>query len=355
MRQKNNKEAARSSATPAAPIMESLLPVHSATNPNWVADAAGTAAERGLGALYCLLYLTDAAGQLVGRRPASSERMRALVKVHQALDTDLVALKFSPRACPAVASVLDEGRAVAVPELTQALPLSGEEERLQAAQRSLGINSVWLAPLDWSGECVGLLALFMPANPPGSLAQAELLGRHVAVALSNLREKEASRKRGELDETRWVYDEQRFLEQLTQEIRRAQRHKRPLSVLLLRLLNLNELRTRYGRFLAEQLLYQLSRRLGDTMRDTDFLGAFREDGFSCILVEADQEGAERAQERLLESVQTTTLPDADLPDLLLQLTAATATLQEDGETAEELTAIAEARLGQATATRAEVA
>ncbi len=335
-------------------VVESLLGVHSASAVDWVADAAGTAAER-LGALFSVVFLSNSAGQLVGQRPASSERMRILVKLHQALETDLTTFKFDPRERPVVASALEEGSAVVVPDIGRALPLAGDATVLQAAQRQLGVDSVWLAPLQWGGERLGLLALLMPADPPGSLSQAELLGRHVAVALSNLREKAASRKQGELDATRWVYDEHRFLEQLRQEIRRAQRHKRPLSVMVLRVLNLPELRERYGRFLADQVLHQMSRLLAETMRDTDFLGAYREDGFAAILVEADKKGAERAQERLLECVESTTLPDAALPDLSIELAAATATQPDDGETAEQLTAISEMRLTKITTVQDEVA
>lgn len=331
---------------PVPLLLEPLLGVHSAPNPSWLAEAASTAAERGLGALYSLLYLQDAAGQLAGQRPASSEGMRALARVDQALDTDLATFKFDPQQRPALASALQEGHAVAVPELGQALPLSLDAERLRAAQRQLSIAEAWLAPLHWNGESLGLLLLLMPASPPAPLAQAELLGHHIAVALSNLRGKEAGRKRGELDAVRWVYDERRFLEELAQELRRAQRHRRPLSIVLLRVQNLDELRVRYGRFLREQVLRQVGSELADAMRDTDFLGAFGDDSFATILVEADEAGARRAKERLLTGVQTLKLPHVNLPGLRLQFACATATLPEDGQTAEELAAAAEARLAQ---------
>ena len=247
-------------------IVEPLIGVHIAKGADWVVDAASTAAER-LGALYSLVYLSNSAGQLVGQRPASSERMRALVKVHQALETDLTIFKFDPKECAASISAFESGSAVAVSKLAEALPLRGEAQILETAQRQLGVDAIWLAPLQWGGERLGLLMLFMPADPPGSLSQAELLGRHIAVALGNLREREAGRKQGEIDTTRLLYDERRFQEELGQEIRRAQRHKRSLSVVLLRVLNLSALRERYGRFLAEQVLHQMSRRLAEAMRE----------------------------------------------------------------------------------------
>lgn len=329
---------------PAPPMLGALLGLHSAATAAWVADAASTAAERGLGALYSLLYLKDASGQLAGQKPASRERTLALLRVNQALQTDLTALKFDPKERPDIASALEKEKATAVGELGQALPLPGDRERLRAEQAKLGISEVWLAPLHWGGEPYGVLVLLMPADPPSGLPYAELLGSHVAVALHNLRERDAGRRLGELDAVRWVYDERRFQQQLASEIRRALRHDRPLSIMLLRLANQHALRLRFGRFLADRVLRQIGGRLADTMRDTDFLGAFHDDGFAAILVEADEAGARRAQERLLESVNSIRLPDADLPDLAIDLAYATAVVPLDGETAEDLMAAAESRL-----------
>lgn len=322
---------------------EPLLGVHSAPTAEWLAEAVGVAAERGLGALYCFFFLTDAEGRLQGQRPASSERMRNLVKVHQALEQELISYKFDPGDRPALAQALQQGTAVALSDLAQALPL--DEARLRNAGRQLGVDAVWVAPLYWNAESTGLLLLLMPADRPASLAEAELLGRHAGVALHNQREREAGRRRGDIDAIRWVHDEHRFRDQLAQEVRRAARHKRPLSIMVLRVQNLDDFRTRYGRFLSERLLRQLGNRLADAIRDTDFLGAFGDDGFATILVEADQGGAARAKERLLEGLQSLSLPNVDLPDLQTRLSYATATLPEDGETAEELTAAAEQHMG----------
>lgn len=332
----------------AATLLDALLGVHTATSTAWLADSAATAAERGLGALYGLLFLGDAAGHLIGERPASKPRQRALTKLRDAFQADLGRLKFTVAEGSPIGPALAGGAAAAVPSLAEAVPLPIEAEQANAAQRALGVEKIWLAPLHWDGESMGLLLLLMPARPAASLAQAELFGRHVAVALRNLREKEAGRKRGELDAVRWVYDEWRFLEELTQEARRAQRHGRPLSLLQLRLRNLPELHERYGRFLAERLLRQLAARLAGAMRETDFLGASGDDGFAAILVEADREGARRAEERLLTGLDTLQIPNAELPGLQIELAYSTATLPEDGATAEELMAVAEERLGEST-------
>jgi diguanylate cyclase (GGDEF)-like protein len=332
-----------------------LLGVHTARNPGWLADASSTAAERGLGALYSILYLIDSSELLAGQRPTSSERVRSLGRLNEALGVDLTTLRFRSTDRPALSNALLDGQAGSVSDLAEAIPLGDETPELREAQRRLGIAEVWLAPLFWDGQGTGVLLLFMPANTSSTLAEAELLGRHAAVAHASMLAIETSRHWGELDTVRWVYDEQRFLSEMRAEIRRAERHMRPLSVLFLRIQNLPELRSRYGKFLTEGLLRQLGSKFAEAIRDTDFLGAYREDGFATILVEANQNGAQIARERLLSSLDSINLAEAELPDLKLRLACATATLMLDGSNAEELIAAAELRLAQDDDTQTKVA
>ena len=326
------------------PLLELLLPVHGAASAGWLADAAATAAERGLGALYGLLYVIDSNGQLVCERPASTDRRRRLGRLQQALDADLTELQFSPDDVPQLRKALDEGSSLVAHDLNKLLPLKLDERLLRKAQTQLGVAKAWIAPLQRGGESLGMLLLLMPAVAPAPLAQAELLGKHIAVALTNLREREAGRKHGELDLVRWVYDERRFMEELALECRRASRHGRPLSVLYLRVRNLDDLRRRYGRFLVERILRQVAGRLAEAMRDTDFLGAAGDDGLAAILVEADAHGAERAKERLLIGLDALQLQETDLPDLHVEFACATATVPDDGASADELAEVASARL-----------
>lgn len=337
------------------PLIEPLLGVHSAMNLSWLADAASTAAERGLGALYSLLYVSDAAGELEGVRPASSASVRSLVKLNQDLGTNLTTLKFDPKTLLAVSNALRDGHAVSVRELGNALPLAIMAEDLQRAVRGLGVAKVWLAPLHWDGESLGLLILLMPDETPAPLALAEQLGYQLAVALRNLREKESGRRRGEIDAVRWVYDQQRFEEQLSLEIHRAHRHKRPLSIMLLRVDNFRDLRERFGRFLAERLLRQVGGVLETAMRDTDFLGAYQDDGFAAILIEADAGASALALTRLTAGLKDVQVPNVELDDLHVSLSCATATTPGDGDTQEELFFKAEERLAVEAAAREDVA
>ena len=338
-----------------SPLVEPLLAIHSAPSVSWLADSTATAAERGLGALYSVFYVTDASGRLSAVTPASGPQKGALARLSQAVGFDFGAVKIDPAERPQLAVALAEGRTLSIDDLSDVLPRPLDDERLKSLERELGVAAAIVAPFHRNGESSGVLLLLVGRGQAGSVGYAESLARHVAVALTNLREREAGRKRGEVDAVRWVYDERRFSEELGQESRRAKRHERPLSVLVVRILNLEELQARYGRFLAERVLRQVAGRLDDAMRDTDFLGASASDGFGAILIEADQDGADRAEERLLAGLHEMKLPHTDLPNLEIQLGCATATLPQDGETTDELIAAAESRLQQRTITQQDAA
>ena len=353
-------EDSRMSQSPsydAETLVEPLLAVHSAPSVAWLADAATTASERGLGALYSFLCVSmgsgSSAGQLAVVKPASGTQGRSQARLRHALNADIFVVKFGLEEHQPLADAMKQSHAFVVPELSDALPLAAET--LRRAQRELGVAEVWLLPLHWNGASAGLQILLMGGSAARRLAEAELLGRHVAVALANLRDLEASRRRGDVDAVRWIYDERRFQEELEQETRRAQRHHRPLSILLLRILNLDHIQRRYGRFLAERVLRQVAARLDDAMRDTDFLGSSGENGFATILVEADRAGAERARTRLLEGLHTMKLSDTNLPSLELRLACATATLSEDGENMQELLSAVTERLREQEVVQEDVA
>lgn len=337
-------QSALASDPESSPLLEPLLAVHSAPSLAWLADATANAAQRGLGVLYTLLHVTDGSGRLTAVAPASGPQRSVLARLSQTLRVDLTAGKADPALRPRLAEVLEDGRPAVIAGIGKALPQSVDEERLEAVAIELGVTSVIAAPLEWEGERYGLVLLFGGPALPKLTSSAEVLAQHVAVAIANLKEREAGRKHGELDAVRWVYDERRFIEELNLELRRAQRHQRPLSVLLVRILNLDEIRARYGRFLSERVLRQVAGRLDDAMRDTDFLGAAGADGFGAILVEADQEGAAIAENRLLEGIRDLRLPPTVLTDLTVEVGCSTATMPQDGETAEELTAAADARM-----------
>lgn len=322
-------------------LAEALLRLHSATTEGWLVEAAMAAAERSLGALYTFIFLFDSSGRLVGQQSPSEARARSLSRAHSALGQPLAKLKLTLTDDTPLALALRERHPVTSDDLAEALNHVIDTETCQQAQRQLGIGSCCLSPIEMSAEQLGV-ALFLFGNGHAPISHVTLLCEHLARAILNLRDREAGRRRGELDPVRWVSDERRFAEQFERELERANRHQRPLSILLVRLANLQEIRAQLGRFLADRLLRTIGAILSDQIRGSDFLGAYGEDGFALIMAEADAEAAAQAAQRLLPIASSAQLEGSATPTPHLHY--ATATFPEDESTVEALIAAAEARL-----------
>jgi len=347
LRKDEQKEQTGSPGLPEAagvsPLLEPLLAIHSASDIGWLTDAAMTAAERGVGALYGFLYLGTESGELRGEEPASPQRIGSIARVTQTLGVDPTRLAIDPEASGPVAAALRDGKGSSTTSLDAVL-VELPDKQVEKAQRKMGVSDVWIVPVEANNETMGVFVLLLPDNHTAAIGTAEVLGRHIAVALANLREGDAARKRGELDAVRWIHDERKFVEELGIEIQRSARHQRPLSVLIVRVDGYVEIRRRHGRFLAERALRRVAATMEDAMRATDFLGAYGEDGFAAILVEADETAAANAKKRYSDTLQKLDLSRANLPGLELTFSCAVATMKQGGSAAEELLAAAEEQL-----------
>jgi diguanylate cyclase (GGDEF)-like protein len=320
---------------------EALLRLHSATSEAWLVEAAMAAAERSLGALYTFVFLFDSSGRLVGQQSPSEGRARSLSRAHSALGQPLARLKLTPSDDTLLALSLRERHPITIDSLAEALNQVIDSETCQQAQQQLGIANCCVSPIEMSAEQLGV-ALLLFGNEHAPISHVTLLCEHLARALLNLREQEAGRRRGELDAVRWVSDERRFAEQFERELGRANRHQRPLSILLMRVANFQEVRAQLGRFLADRLLRRIGAILSEQIRGSDFLGAYGDDGFALIMAEANAAAAAEAAQRLMPMTSSVQLEGGGTPTPHLYY--GTATFPEDGSTVEALIAAAEVRL-----------
>lgn len=322
-------------------LAEALLGIHSAVTEEWLVEAVMTAAERSLGALHTFVFLADASGQLAGRESPSETRARALNRVHKALGQPLARLKLSPDAETPVGVTFTEHRPLSSEHLADLLGHVVKPEDCEQAQKRLGATWWCLSPVEISAQHLGV-ALFLFGKERAPLSHIKLVCDHLAQALINLRQRDAARHRGEIDPVRWVSDERRLTEQMERELGRAIRHERPLSVLVLRVANLEDVHERFGRFLAERLLRRLGAILSEQIRSSDFLGSYREDGFAVIMAETSAEAASQAAGRLLPLVLRADPEWAEGPQPDLRY--GVAAFPEDGSSPDSLLAAAEARL-----------
>jgi diguanylate cyclase (GGDEF)-like protein len=120
------------------------------------------------------------------------------------------------------------------------------------------------------------------------------------------RELEQARRERELlaliDPLTGALNRSRFLHASEQEIERARRHGRPLAVTVIDLDHFKTLNAAYGHAVGDEVLRQMVRIIGDTVRSNDLVGRIGGEEFALLLVETDLDDAVQVAERLCHAI-----------------------------------------------------
>lgn len=92
----------------------------------------------------------------------------------------------------------------------------------------------------------------------------------------------------------WIY----FLNLAEREFERADRFKRPLSVILLDIDHLKKINKDYSKKCGDQILVDVTKRCKDNIRDLDYIGCYEGGKFILLLLETDRLDAKKAGDRL---------------------------------------------------------
>ena len=180
----------------------------------------------------------------------------------------------------------------------RSLPLDDWAERSQVAQRLLDLQVVQVHPIVAGSELVGVLLL--GEKHGGSEFSAEevelldLVSRHVATVLENA----SLFASATLDGLTGLLRREPLLAKLDNELERALRYQRPLTVGLIDIDQFKEINDRLGHLSGDVVLQRVSRRFAETLRKTDILGRFGGDEFIIILPETALDGAIRIADQL---------------------------------------------------------
>jgi diguanylate cyclase (GGDEF)-like protein/PAS domain S-box-containing protein len=99
-----------------------------------------------------------------------------------------------------------------------------------------------------------------------------------------------------------------FEERLHDEVARARRHGRPLSLLLLDIDHFKRVNDNHGHPIGDQVLHEVGMRLGGMVRDGELLARIGGEEFGWVLPDADAAGAFAAAERARRAIGTEPFP-----------------------------------------------
>jgi len=109
-------------------------------------------------------------------------------------------------------------------------------------------------------------------------------------------------RRANIDDLTGVANRRWFHELAEQELRRAQRHRHALAVLVLDVDHFKDVNDTHGHLAGDEVLVELARTLEDQVRRVDVLGRIGGEEFAVVMPGADLERASEAAERLRAAV-----------------------------------------------------
>ena len=142
---------------------------------------------------------------------------------------------------------------------------------------------------------------------------ADFVTKPVPAAVLHLRIQKAleharTRRLASTDGLTGVYNHRTFQERLSQEIARAERYSRPLSVLMIDVDHFKVYNDTYGHPQGDIVLQDLARLLQEISRASDTVARYGGEEFAIILPETSSMGAQKIAQRLREQVERYPFP-----------------------------------------------
>jgi len=209
---------------------------------------------------------------------------------------------------------------------------------------SCALTQAVAAPMMCDATPLGTLTLYRPDSRPFSEDDARLVvavARQAAIAIKNAREHEQTKQSAMTDQLTGLSNARYFFLRLEQELSRARREARPVSLIAIDLNGLKQINDNYGHQQGDRALCVIAEVFRRHVRDYDTVVRYAGDEFFIILPETNNKLAVETANRIKEAARNTTVEVR--PDTYVSLSAAfgVATFPGDAEHADALIAVAD--------------
>jgi diguanylate cyclase (GGDEF)-like protein len=210
-----------------------------------------------------------------------------------------------------------------------------------------GNRGLVMLPLVAKDQSIGLVELFSKSALHWSdqrLQLARTMANEAAMALENARLYEDARNLADRDPLTGFYNHRFLHERLGEEVVRAQRARRPLSLLMLDLDDFKLVNDTFGHLFGDRVLTWTAELIRSTLRASDVPARYGGDEFAIILPETDHEEARRAAERILEAFRSRAFVGEQRGPVPISASIGVATYPQHGRTPTELIAASDGAL-----------
>ncbi len=203
-------------------------------------------------------------------------------------------------------------------------------------------------PLLAHGEVIGTIRLtgIMPGRP--RLRElAVTVANQVGLGLSNLRLRETLRSQSIRDPLTGLYNRRYLDETFEREIRRAERHRRPVTVLMLDVDHFKRFNDTHGHEAGDRVLMSLGRLLQEHFRREDIVCRYGGEEFAVLMPDAAHADGLKRAESLREAASRLKLEHQGRPLGGLTISVGVSTFPEQGADMAQLIRLADQALYRA--------
>ena len=223
-----------------------------------------------------------------------------------------------------------------------------DADAAEAAElRREGMRGLLMLPLIAKGEPIGVVELTSPGratDDPGKITLARTMANEAAMALENARAYEAVRDLADRDPLTGFFNHRYLHERLAEEVVRAIRTGRPVSVLMLDLDDFKLVNDTFGHVYGDRVLVYVAETLRAALRASDVAARYGGDEFAVILPETSAPDAATVAERILAGFRANPFSPEGRTPIPVGSSIGVATHPGDGRTATDLIAAADAGL-----------
>ena len=298
------------------------------------------------GAIVTIPLLLDRRRELLSAECLSTIEDQGLEQACLAAEKDLseMELALSPRSWRR--DVLESGEVAVTDDLRSVFEDELSREECDQLRHRLGISKVAVAPLVMEGEAFGLCVFLFSENTP-DIEILELASGHCTLALKDLMAGEETTRFGGIDPVTWAHSRGYFLEALEEEVVRARRYNRDLSLVFFDIDDFSQFNAEFGHSIGDRLLRSVAMALVGSVALPEVVARYGGDEFAVLLPESNRAAAALLTSHIVDKLRSMAIfGEESREPFSVSASAAIVSFPDDGSNREELLTAGEISLDQ---------